>query len=110
MVSLLGLEGYSPDQIQQARDFSPALNRYLGMEVPLTDLHRQRHDAWIKCVLASYFQTSSTEEICAYWSQTADEILTRAWFECGLDKTGIVTSVTERFKLLNSFAAPLLKA
>ena len=30
--------------------------------------------------------------------------------ECGLDKAGIVTSVTERFKLLNSFAAPLLKA
>ena len=30
--------------------------------------------------------------------------------ECGLDKAGIVTSVTERFRLLNSFAAPLLKA
>ena len=30
--------------------------------------------------------------------------------ECGLDKAGIVASVTERFKLLNSFAAPLLKA
>ena len=30
--------------------------------------------------------------------------------ECGLDKAGIVSSVTERFRLLNSFAAPLLKA
>ena len=30
--------------------------------------------------------------------------------ECGLDKAGIVASVTERFRLLNSFAAPLLKA
>jgi 1-deoxy-D-xylulose-5-phosphate synthase len=30
--------------------------------------------------------------------------------ECGLDKTGIVASITERFRLLNSFAAPLLKA
>ncbi len=30
--------------------------------------------------------------------------------ECRLDKAGIVTSVTERFRLLNSFATPLLKA
>ena len=30
--------------------------------------------------------------------------------ECGLDKAGIVASVSERFRLLNSFAAPLLKA
>ncbi len=30
--------------------------------------------------------------------------------ECGLDKAGIVSSVTERFRLLNSFATPLLKA
>ncbi len=30
--------------------------------------------------------------------------------ECGLDKAGIVASVTGRFRLLNSFATPLLKA
>ena len=30
--------------------------------------------------------------------------------ECGLDKAGIVNAVTERFRLLNSFATPLLKA
>ena len=30
--------------------------------------------------------------------------------ECGLDKAGIVAAVTERFRLLNSFATPLLKA
>ena len=30
--------------------------------------------------------------------------------ECGLDKRGIVASVSERFRLLNSFATPLLQA
>ncbi|MGZ3722735.1 MAG: [protein-PII] uridylyltransferase family protein, partial [Bdellovibrionales bacterium] len=90
MVSLLGLEGYSANQIQQARDFSPALNRYLAMEIPIGDLHQQRHEAWAKCVLATYFQTATAEQVCAYWSQTADEVLTRAWIECGLDKTEAV--------------------
>ena len=30
--------------------------------------------------------------------------------ECGLDKAGIVASISERFRILNCFAAPLLKA
>ncbi len=30
--------------------------------------------------------------------------------ECGLDSAGIAASISERFRILNSFAAPLLKA
>jgi len=30
--------------------------------------------------------------------------------ECGLDKCGIIASVSERFRLLNSYVTPLLKA
>lgn len=90
MVSLLGIESYTPEQIQHARTTSPALDRYLSLKIPLGDLHQKRHAAWAKCVLATYCKTASPEDVCEFWSQTADEILTRAWQECGLEKTEAV--------------------
>lgn len=38
----------------------------------------------MECVLASYFGTATTKDVCAYWSQVADELLSLAWREAGL--------------------------
>jgi len=87
VVALLGLEGYSQDQLTLARQLSPALDRYLSLHLPHADLHARRHLAWSRCALATIFKTASPEEVCEFWSQTADELLTRAWEDCGLLET-----------------------
>lgn len=87
MVSLLGLDAYSSEHLAQARRLSPAFAHYeqLLAQIPKDDIHFQRHEAWLKCVLATYFATATDDAICAYWSEVADLILQRAWQESGLD-------------------------
>lgn len=86
MVALPGLSTYTSEQRARARAVSPAVARYehlLAAGAP--EPFARRHTAWLECVLATYFQTASTADICAYWSQTADELLRTAWTRCGLD-------------------------
>ncbi len=87
MVSLPGLDQYSAAQLQQARDFSPAFARYeeLIRTLPNNDIHAIRHRAWLQSVLATYFATASSAQVCLYWSEVADLLLRRVWQECGLD-------------------------
>ena len=87
MVTLPGLESYTPEQLGQARTLSPAFARYESLlpRIPPADLHAHRHLAWLKCALATFFQTATAAEICEAWSDTADVLLQRAWSESGLD-------------------------
>lgn len=88
MVSLPRLEDYSPEQISQARTLSSALARYLNLiqqpEIPA--YYKKRHLAWISCVLATYFKTASTADICCYWSDVADQLIDDLWQAHGLDQ------------------------
>lgn len=88
MVSIFGLETYSADQWAEARRRSPALAHYerLLQLNTLDPLHAFRHRSWCECVMATYFNTASTKDICRYWSEKADEVLLRAWQETGLDE------------------------
>ena len=87
MVTLPGLDAYSPEQLQQARALSPAFTRYEALlpEIPEGEIHHVRHLAWLKCALATFFQTATPAAVCEYWSDTADVILKRVWTESGLD-------------------------
>lgn len=89
MVSLPKLSSYTSQQLEQARQTSPAFARYetLILSLEIDEVHKVRHTAWLECVAATYFQTASTEVICAYWSQVADQLLKQVWCESGLDQT-----------------------
>lgn len=86
MVSLPGLETYSPEQWERARLNSGALTHYEQLlKMPGIDaLHSRRHRAWMECVMATYFATATTQEVCAHWSKAADELVSLAWREAGL--------------------------
>lgn len=88
MVSLPGLDTYTPEQWAEARLKSPALAHYerLLQLNTIDDLHAYRHRSWCECVMATYFATASTKDVCRFWSERADQVLLRAWKETGLDE------------------------
>ncbi len=96
MVSLLGLASYSPEQIERARNLSSAFARYeqILAKLPRESLHSQRIEGWLKCVLATYHNTASTEAICASWSDLADQLLQQAWLMADLsDTSGVLLAL-----------------
>jgi [glutamine synthetase] adenylyltransferase / [glutamine synthetase]-adenylyl-L-tyrosine phosphorylase len=92
VVTLPELSAYSADQLESARATSQAFAHYerLLASPLIDDVHKQRHSAWMKCVAATYFQTASTEEVCAMWSDTADKIVAQVWHEEGLHEMNAV--------------------
>lgn len=48
-----------------------------------------RHRYWLQAALASIFDHDSTENICRFWSQKADELIKTAWQLSGLDQENI---------------------
>jgi [glutamine synthetase] adenylyltransferase / [glutamine synthetase]-adenylyl-L-tyrosine phosphorylase len=88
------LASYSPEQLAQARQLSPAADRYLSLlEIPAKDfnqrLRQRRHRAWLECVFATLFKTQSCEEVCKYWSLETKAILTECWNHHALNTTDI---------------------
>ncbi len=88
MVTFPGLDAYSPEQWAIARQKSPALAHYerLLQLSTIDELHALRHRSWCECVMATYFATKTTAEICRYWSEKADQVLISAWNETGLNE------------------------
>lgn len=93
MVTLSGLESYSAEQRAQARSLSPAFAHYEQLlsqsENSIDPVHAFRHRRWCECVLATFFKTASTSDICAYWSDTADHSVAQVWRECGLNELDV---------------------
>lgn len=92
MVTLPGLDTYSEEQWSRARALSLALAHYgrLLQRPDIDALHAQRHRAWSECALATLLNTASTADICAYWSDRADQLVQQAWKECGLNEVEAV--------------------
>lgn len=90
MVTIPRLDTYSAADLDEVRRFSPAFQRYeqlLNLS-PGQTLHHNRHEAWLKCATATVLKRASTAEICRFWSETADQILQKAWREAGLEGQG----------------------
>ncbi len=87
VVALPRLETYSAADLDKVRRFSPAFIRYehiLNSSLG-PSLHHRRHRAWLECVAATVLQSTSTAQICRFWSDVADSILREAWRDAGLD-------------------------
>jgi len=80
-LELQPIQFYSQEQIQQACEKSPAVDRYLKIiqKDDIPDYFLKRHTAWLKCALAQIFETSSTKDICLFWSLESEKIISEAW-------------------------------
>jgi glutamate-ammonia-ligase adenylyltransferase len=88
--NLRELSEYSPKQIRQVTATWPAVARYLQIlklkaTDPADELRQKRHHAWLRCAIATWFNTATTEDVCAYWSQQAAMLLRSAWQASGLN-------------------------
>lgn len=98
MVPISSLAEWSTEQLLQARNASPAVDRYLTIlenQAPKQKiafgeaLRLQRHEAWLKAALSTFHKTKTAQEICKQWSEDTLKILSEAWKEQGLDQENI---------------------
>lgn len=88
------LARFTDEERAKASSLSPAIQRYLTLlDQPVSEfadeLRHQRHEAWLCCALNTIFDGASTESICHWWSQKADEFVSKAWAEAGLDSESL---------------------
>lgn len=88
MIELPQLADYSSEELAQA-DW-PALVRYLEIlkkkpSTPSESLRVKRHEAWLRCGLATRYDRAEASSICRFWSDRADELIREAWTAAGGD-------------------------
>ncbi len=84
MNSILDIKQYEQEQLDLIADKLPAVARYLRLsEQPTSSkkdqLSIKRHRHWLNSAFATFFKKASAQEVCFYWSQEADKIITEAW-------------------------------
>lgn len=86
MVTLPRLTDYAPTDLARIAGQSPAFAHYGRLlETPTLDpLFAKRHRAWMVCAAATLARGAPAADVCAYWSDVADEILIEAWRQAGL--------------------------
>ena len=91
------LASYSSDEWAQAEAW-PAVARYRYQlsrnsdGSALTDIRLKRHDLWLRCAMATYFDRASAREICEFWSDCADLLIDDAWRStgCAADRWSLI--------------------
>ena len=94
MTELPELGSYDPSQLERASEW-PAVERYLSLlkratkDSPdaKTKIRIARHEHWLKCAIATYFDRAPAETICKYWSEAAEELIKMALAATGADKS-----------------------
>lgn len=98
MIQFTPLDSYSENEIEEASQFSFPLKNYIrlvnsSVQTFSQKLRQKRHKAWCECVLAIYFKKHSAKEVCFFWSQQAEELISEAWGECGLNESSLALFV-----------------
>lgn len=66
-------------ELTRLESLSPAIQRYRKLtENSVWDIKTQRHFFWNQAAASSILSTHSAKEICQFWSQKTDELLTLA--------------------------------
>lgn len=79
------ISDYNESEIQIAKTYSSAINRYLSIldkkhdDTSYNKIILKRHTHWIESALAQIHSTSTSKDICKYWSQKTNEILNEVW-------------------------------
>lgn len=89
------LNQYSESEYKEASRLCPVVGHYLNICHSLRSpakpdfgqmLRAQRHRLWLEAALASIFDKTSTQDVCSFWSQAADSLISQTWQHCGLDQ------------------------
>jgi glutamate-ammonia-ligase adenylyltransferase len=88
------IESYSSAQVQELRRFSPAVDHALELlrRTPSseeTKLRQERSRSWTQAAFATFYETSSAKEVCAFWSLTAERMVQAAARACAFEELGI---------------------
>lgn len=89
MVTVPQLISYSPEELLQASDISPAIRHYLTLikntaTNPIDIFRQRRHRAWVETALSVIFKRCSAEDSCRHWSMATVDLLQQAWIDCEL--------------------------
>lgn len=84
---LKNLNSFSEEEIEAARRYSSVVEIYrqiiLSSASGLEDkLRIERNHTWLQCGLSTFFKTHMPAQICAYWSERADDWLKIAFENC----------------------------
>ncbi|MES2965101.1 MAG: glutamine-synthetase adenylyltransferase [Bdellovibrionota bacterium] len=71
----------------------PAIERYRGLverkpTTPENVLRLARQKEWLRCALATAFDSASAADVCRYWSDAADRLILEAWKQSGCEAYG----------------------
>jgi glutamate-ammonia-ligase adenylyltransferase len=87
------LEDYSAQDFENAK--WPAIQRYRALIARHSahptlpeQIRLQRHEAWLRCALATALERADAREVCEFWSDRADELILKAWTESGCAQSG----------------------
>lgn len=88
------LNEYEEDELHLLRQSSSAAGQYLEYLKKHPEkfediLKHQRIKAWLESSLATLLDNSSTQDICLYWSDKADQILIQACQKLKFDELGL---------------------
>ena len=50
----------------------------------MASLRLDRHRAWLRAALATFFDNAATSHVVEFWSYSADKLISEAWRACGL--------------------------
>ncbi len=86
-MSLSWNDHFSEKDIALAREYSPAIDRYLSLLNIHSDTNLDskqkikihRHSAWVECSLNQVLKKLSTREVCHAWSLKTMDIVDEAW-------------------------------
>lgn len=91
------ISDYTAAELAAASEW-PAIAHYLNLldrpAATASDrLRLQRHGAWTRAALATYFSPlddlATTETVCRFWSESADELIAEAWRLSGCEAAGL---------------------
>lgn len=91
MIEIPSLTDLSPEEIKKVEAASPAFSRYEKIlnQHPSDErslLRIERNARWMRACAATILKSAKTKDICLFWSQTAREILSKAWSLAKLDQ------------------------
>ena len=82
---------FSEEQLQRAKQYSSAVTHYLNLirDRPSDvsqHLRVARHTDWLRAALTTIHKNRNAEDVCRFWSLSADRLATEAWRASGCEK------------------------
>jgi glutamate-ammonia-ligase adenylyltransferase len=87
MVALHPISTYSEDELTRFKSYSSISQHYFQLlqKNPANfsdELRIKKHEHWLECALATYFNKYTPDDVCFYWSRKTEDLIKEAWAHC----------------------------